>query len=91
MQSQFAGSYAWILESSITAAGTASLWLLLAQEECADPPQVAVCLDRARGWLAEAEYRCIEAFLHDHALAHSPAALAARDAIRSVRAGLELV
>jgi hypothetical protein len=83
-----AGSYGWILDASIAAAGAASAWLLVAQEESADPPQVAVCRDRAPGWLAEAEYHCMEALFHDHALAHSPAALAARDAILSVRAGL---
>jgi hypothetical protein len=81
-------TYACILESSRAAAGAASAWLLVAQEESADLPQVAVCRDRARGWLAEAEDHCTEAVFYDPALARSPAALAARDAIFSVRAGL---
>jgi hypothetical protein len=85
-----AGLPACMLEQSIAAAGAASAWLLLAQDGD-DPADVAECRDRARGWLAEAEHRCIEAFFHDHALADSPAALAARDAVLSVKAGLELI
>jgi hypothetical protein len=88
-----AGLPACMLEQSIAAAGAASAWLLLAQDGAAEAPPggVAECRDRARAWLAEAEHRCTEAFFHDLALAQSPAALAARDAVLGVKAGLELV
>jgi hypothetical protein len=76
-----------ILEQSIAAAGAASAWLLLA-EDAPGPAATAQCRDGARGWLEEAEYHVFEAFFHDFTLAHSPAALAARDAILSVKARL---
>ena len=83
-----AGLPACILEQSIASAGAASAWLLLAQDGD-DPADVAECRDRARGWLAEADHRCVEALFLDFALADSPALLAARDAILSVQRELE--
>ena len=76
------------LEQGIAATGAASAWLLLAQDGD-DPADVAECRDRARGWLAEADHRCVEALFLDFALADSPALLAARDAILSVQRELE--
>jgi hypothetical protein len=77
-----------ILEQSIAAAGAASAWLLLA-EDAPGPAPMAECRDRARGWLEEAEYHVFEAFFHDFTLAYTPAALAARDAILSVKRELD--
>ncbi len=76
------------LEQGIAAAGACSAWLLLAQDGD-DPADVAECRDRARGWLAEADHRCVEALFLDFALADSPALLVARDAILSVQRELE--
>lgn len=76
------------LEQGIAAAGAASAWLLLGQDGD-DPADVAECRDRARGWLAEAEHRCVEALFLDFALADSPAVLAARDAVNSLKRELD--
>ncbi len=76
------------LQQGIAAVGACSAWLMLAQDG-EDPADVAECRDRARGWLAEAEHRCVEALFLDLALADSPALLAARDAVLSVKRELE--